>query len=124
MRHASSLYHTLHAHLPLSEAITHQYMPRMDRLRLGRQSAVKMIVSKCDCEFPQCTMTLDHGAPVEAVTFLPGGSLVATAGGTEIRYPSCALMLYITLCTFAEHNPKALLRTSLHVQLVTLPVEV
>lgn len=33
----------------------------------------------------QCTMTLDHGAPVEATLFLPGGSLLATAGGTEIR---------------------------------------
>lgn len=30
-------------------------------------------------------MTLDHGAPVEATVFLPGGSLLATAGGTEIR---------------------------------------
>lgn len=33
----------------------------------------------------QCPMTLDHGAPVEATVFLPGGSLLATAGGTEIR---------------------------------------
>ena len=33
----------------------------------------------------QCTMTLEHGAPVEATAFLPGGSLLATAGGTEIR---------------------------------------
>ena len=33
----------------------------------------------------QCTSTLDHGAPVQAVAFLPGGALLATAGGTEIR---------------------------------------
>jgi WD40 repeat protein len=33
----------------------------------------------------QCTMTLDHGAPIEATAFLPGGALLATAGGTEIR---------------------------------------
>ena len=33
----------------------------------------------------QCTSTLDHGAPVEAIAFLPGGALLATAGGTEIR---------------------------------------
>ena len=33
----------------------------------------------------QCVMTLEHGAPVEATVFLPGGSMLATAGGTEIR---------------------------------------
>ncbi|BDA47532.1 U3 small nucleolar RNA-associated protein 15 homolog [Coccomyxa sp. Obi] len=38
-----------------------------------------------DIRSQECTMTLDHGAPVEATVFLPGGSLLATAGGTEIR---------------------------------------
>ncbi|CAK0783260.1 hypothetical protein CVIRNUC_006459 [Coccomyxa viridis] len=38
-----------------------------------------------DVRSQQCTMTLEHGAPVEATAFLPGGSLLATAGGTEIR---------------------------------------
>ncbi|KAK9905478.1 hypothetical protein WJX75_000621 [Coccomyxa subellipsoidea] len=38
-----------------------------------------------DIRTQECTMTLDHGAPVEATVFLPGGSLLATAGGTEIR---------------------------------------
>ena len=30
-------------------------------------------------------MTMEHGAPVEATAWLPGGSLLATAGGTEMK---------------------------------------
>jgi WD40 repeat protein len=29
--------------------------------------------------------TMEHGAPVEAVLWLPGGSLVATAGGNVLK---------------------------------------
>ena len=43
------------------------------------------------CCHAQCTMTLDHGSPVEATAFLPGGALLATAGGTEIR---CVLRVW------------------------------
>ena len=32
-----------------------------------------------------CALAVNHGAPVESVLFLPGGSMLITAGGDEIR---------------------------------------
>ncbi len=43
----------------------------------------------------QCVMTMEHGAPVEATAWLPGGSLLATAGGTEIR---CEILSALQFC--------------------------
>ncbi|GMH36314.1 hypothetical protein BSKO_04182 [Bryopsis sp. KO-2023] len=37
-----------------------------------------------DIRCGQSTMELDHGAPIESVTFLPSGTLVATAGGPYV----------------------------------------
>lgn len=31
-----------------------------------------------------CSMSLDHGAPVEDLAFFPSGGLLATAGGTSV----------------------------------------
>lgn len=33
---------------------------------------------------PQCSMSLDHGAPVEDVAFFPSGGLLVSAGGTSL----------------------------------------
>ncbi|KAL4854143.1 U3 small nucleolar RNA-associated protein 15 [Chlorella vulgaris] len=37
-----------------------------------------------DVRHKRCLVTLDHGAPIESVAFFPTGSLLVTAGGTDI----------------------------------------
>ena len=54
-------------------------------------------------QYPQCTMTVEHGAPVEATAWLPGGSLLATAGGTEIR---CNAFLHCIPAIFLHQQPE------------------
>jgi WD40 repeat protein len=59
---------------------------------------------------PQCSMSLDHGAPVEDVAFFPSGGLLVSAGGTSlcvwdlIRYVLCAACL-VRLCCFLVAEP-------------------
>lgn len=38
-----------------------------------------------DCRTKDCAMTLNHGHPVESVIMFPGGSLIASAGGNQLK---------------------------------------
>lgn len=44
------------------------------------------IVKMYDSRTENCVMTLNHGAPIEALIFLPSGSVIVSAGGTEIKF--------------------------------------
>lgn len=46
---------------------------------------------------------VDHGAPVEAVVFMPGEALVASAGGHEVRIWDLVAGGRL-LCKLARHN--------------------
>ena len=52
----------------------------------------------------QCVMTMEHGAPVEATAWLPGGSLLATAGGTEIKCAAACSEDLPYICIL-QHQP-------------------
>ena len=45
-------------------------------------------------------MTIDHGSPVEAVTVLPGGGLMVSAGGNYIKVWDVLLLLLLLLCYY------------------------
>ncbi len=38
---------------------------------------------------PACVATFDHGSPVEALAWLPGGALLASAGGRSVKLWDC-----------------------------------
>lgn len=44
------------------------------------------IVKMYDSRTSDCVMTLNHGVPIEALVFLPSGSVIVSAGGTEIKF--------------------------------------
>jgi U3 small nucleolar RNA-associated protein 15 len=44
------------------------------------------IVKMYDSRNESCVMSLNHGAPIEALIFLPSGSVIVSAGGTEIKF--------------------------------------
>lgn len=48
----------------------------------GYDQVVKMYDSRTE----SCVMSLNHGAPIESLLFLPSGSVIVSAGGTEIKF--------------------------------------
>jgi U3 small nucleolar RNA-associated protein 15 len=48
----------------------------------GYDQIVKMYDSRTD----RCVMSLNHGAPIEALVFLPSGGIFVSAGGMEIKF--------------------------------------
>lgn len=43
-------------------------------------------VKMYDSRTESCVMTLNHGAPIESLVFLPSGTVIVSAGGNEIKF--------------------------------------
>jgi U3 small nucleolar RNA-associated protein 15 len=66
----------------------------------GYDHAVKL----WDARAGTCVATLDHGAPVEAVLYLPGAGLCASAGGTVVKVWDALSRSPTPLAVLAAHQ--------------------
>lgn len=79
-----------------TEKITATFREHSDYVRAGAINPVSsntilsggydQVVKMYDSRTERCVMSLNHGAPVESLIFLPSGGIFVSAGGTDIKF--------------------------------------
>lgn len=79
-----------------TERIVNTYREHKDYVRAGSTNPVSPytiisggydhFVKMYDTRADKCVMTVNHGSPVEALLFIPTGSIFVTAGGNDIKF--------------------------------------